>query len=120
MTGKPPATFLALVPALAAALALAATPLAAAASSCSCTMASQKACIDATSTGPNAICDTKKCPSGARFSTEACPRKDLVATCSLKGPDYATHNRYYAPKWKLETVKAMCAGMKGDLSPAAR
>lgn len=118
MTGKPAAASLALVPALAAAVLLAAAPSAASASSCSCTM--REMCMDATSTGPNAVCDTKKCPAGAKFSTEACPKKDLVATCSMKGPDYVIHNRYYAPKWKLETVKAMCAGMKGELSPATR
>ncbi len=118
MTAKPDATLVPLALCLAAALATA--PVAAAASSCSCTLESQKTCIDATSKGPNAICDTKRCPSSAKFSTEPCPTKDLVATCSLKGPDYATHNRYYAPKWKPETVKGMCAGMKGEFSPASR
>lgn len=117
MTGKP-ATILISMHLLAAAVALAAAPAALAASSCSCTMEREKTCIDATSGGRNALCETRKCPAGAKFSTEPCPKKDLVATCSMKGPDYATHNRYYAPLWKLETLKGMCAGMKGELSPA--
>jgi len=120
MTGKTTSARLVSMRVLAAAVALATAPGALAASTCSCSMEREKACFDATSPGRNALCETKKCPAGAKFSTEACPRKDLVATCSMKGPDYAMHNRYYAPVWKPETVKGMCAGMKGEYSPAAR
>ncbi len=118
MTAKPTAVALIALPALAAAFLLAAAPSAARASSCSCAM--REMCIDTTSRGPNAVCDTKKCPAGAKFSKEACPTKDLVATCSLKGPDYVTHNRYYTPLWKPDVVKGMCAGMKGEFAPATR
>lgn len=119
MTCKRRAGILAAMHAFAAAAVLG-TPAPALASSCSCTMKSQRTCIDATSSGPNEICQTKKCPARATFSIAACPTEDLVATCSLKGPGYTTHNRYYAPLWKLETLKGMCAGMKGEFSPATR
>ena len=115
MSGKLAAACLAAVQVIGAAFAAGAgTP--ALASSCSCAKDREKMCIDATSAGPNAVCEKRKCPAGASFAATPCPTKDLVATCSLAGPDYVTRNRYYAPRWKPQTVKAMCAGMKGEFS----
>jgi hypothetical protein len=112
------AAFLVPVQIAAAALALAAAPPALA-SSCSCT--TREMCIDASGKA-NAVCESGRCPAGGKLSTAACPTKDLVATCTITGPDYVTHNRYYAPLWKgkVEVLKRMCAGMKGAFSPASR